>query len=152
MSYIPEFSFINTQSIGEMLAPSAFTADSRIPCGSISHSGVTVNTDGQLELSAGNTYLIQASTYIELDGGTGSLEARWYDVTNGGWLGRSQKTWVSTGNQTQLRTTLSRFAIETSGATTVELRLVSTATASRINTHVLAAGYGGRAWYSVISF
>jgi hypothetical protein len=152
MTYIQPLEISSAQSQGTLGAPASIAANERMPCGPITHSGITVNAQGQLVLSANQTHIIMGAAYIESNSGTGTIEVQWYDVTNSAWLGRSQESWVSTISNSYPRTSVARCVVVPSVSTTIEFRVVSVGPISRINVNSLASGYGGRAWYGAISF
>lgn len=141
------------QSQATLTAPSSATANERLPCSSITHTGLTVNGTGQLVLSSGYTFVLMAGHYLERSSGFGTLECRWYDVTNSQFLGRSCKSWVATSNYyNQRRTPVARCLITPSVSTTLEVRIVSTTSGNSINPSSPLFDYIGTPWYSVISF
>ena len=152
MSYIEQFfaqGAVHSQST--LSPPASVLAGERMPCASISHTGITVNANGQLVLSSGYTYILQASHYIEKTSGFGEMVSCWYDVTNGTYLGREVKSWVHTSPSAYKRTPIARCLIQPSVQTTVEMRIVSVTAGIIVNTNSLAT-YAGTPWYSVLSF
>lgn len=154
MTYIiQQLAESSTQSQSTMTAPSSATANERLPCTSITHTGLTVNGNGQLVLSSGYTFILMAGHYLERSSGFGELETRWYDVTNSQFLGRSAKSWVDTSTSfAGRRTSVARCVITTTASTTLEMRIVSTTSGNSINPSNPLFNYLGTPWYSVISF
>lgn len=142
----------SNQSQSTLLAPTSVAAGQRMPCSSITHTGLTVNANGQLVLSAGYTFLLMASHYIERVSGTGFIESQWYDVTNSVYVGRSLKNWVSTLSYAgEKRTAVARCLIAPTVQTTLEMRIISVTSGTVVNTNSLF-DYVGTPWFSVISF
>lgn len=141
----------SNQSQSTLLAPASAAAGQRMPCSSITHTGLTVNANGQLVLSAGYTFLLMASHYIERVSGYGNIESQWYDVTNSTYVGRSLKNWLNTSNTGGKRTSIARCLIVPSVQTTLEMRIISVTSGTVVNTNSLF-DYVGTPWYSVISF
>ena len=155
MTYIiREVAENSTQTQSTLTPPSAVAVDERLPCSSITHTGLTVNSNGQLVLSSGYTFILIAGHYLERVTGYGDLETRWYDVTNSQFLGRSGKSWVSNASANSMRTSAARCLITPSVSTILEVRIVATTGGSTnlINPSSPLADYVGTAWYSVISF
>lgn len=141
----------SNQSQSTLLSPSSVAANQRMPCSSITHTGLTVNGNGQLVLSTGYTFVLMGSHYIERVGGYGAIESRWYDVTNSAFVGRSVKNWLNTTNTGGKRTAVARCVIVPSVQTTLEMRIVSVTSGTVVNNNSLF-DYVGTPWYSVISF
>lgn len=154
MTYIQPLEMSSTQqSQGTLGAPASFSANQRMPCGAITHTGITVNASGQLVLSANQTHVIMGTVYIETAGSAAGIVVQWYDVTNSAWIGRSMATFVSTTTTNSPRTSVARCVVTPSVSTTIEFRIVSIgAGLSNINVNSLASGYAGQAWYGAISF
>jgi len=148
MSQIAESS---NHSQSALLSPTSVAADERLPCASITHSGLTVNANGQLVLNTGHTFLLMASHYIERASGYGQIESQWYDVTNSTFVGRSVKSWLNTTNTGGKRTAVARCLIVPTVQTTLEMRIVSVTAGTVVNNNSLF-DYVGTPWYSVISF
>lgn len=153
MSYFNEYEMISYQSQGFPGSPSSIVINQRMPCSTITHTGVNVNAFGQLELSAGYTHIIMGTAYAETNSSTCTCSVQWYDVTNSLWLGRGQKMSLATQAQTQPRTSVARFVMSPSTTTTVEFRISNvTAGVDYLNSNTLFSGYVGKAWYGVITF
>ena len=171
------FFLINTpessqQSQGVLEAAASATANVRMPCSSITHTGLTVNGSGQLVLSSGYTHILTAAPYMEgpfasYGTSTGShfLVTQWYDVTNSQWLGVQSRLACNYSNNTyDKRGSVARCLVTPSVSTTVEARIVSVVSTGTlaanliVNEFTYTASIGrpanmyGSPWYSVISF
>ena len=151
------------KSIGDLTAPSSIAANQRMPCGSITHTGLTVNASGQLVLSANTTFIIFGSPLIEANSSpyNGTIVFQWYDVTNSSWIGRPLYNWVNTSNSTTNdRSSIARAVIYPTASTTIEFRIKSIGTTGidTINPASPSAHWGthapyvGTQYYSVLSF
>ncbi len=154
----------STQTIGTLLSPSSIAVDSVCPCGSMTHSGLTVNGSGQLVLSSSKDWILWASPLVEANNNpyNGAMTFQWYDVTNSSYIGRPIDLWTSIGGGANLRGSFARVVITPSVDTTIELRIKSI-TNSGIDTVNPATPknhwasnapnpYVGEQWYSVLSF
>lgn len=132
-----------------------------MPCGSITHTGVTVSS-GQLILAANYTYIIWGSPLIEDNSTpyTGTMTAQWYDVTNSQYIGRDWRGYVGVDSQvSHARSSFARCVIAPSVSTTIEFRITAidsqvdsvnpTTPSDHWNTH---APYIGQQYYAVLSF
>ena len=144
----------STQTQSILTAPSTVAVDERLPCSSITHTGLTVNSNGQIVLSSGYTFILIAGHYLERVSGYGDLETRWYDVTNSQFLGRSGKSWVNNAAGNSMRTSAARCLIKPSVPTILEVRIVATTGGSTnlINPSSPMFDYLGTPYFSVISF
>ena len=155
MTYYPGLKTTSLdRSQGTLSSPSSISANQRIPCSSITHNNLTINSDGQLVLNSGHTFVLSASPYQEQSGTSASIVTySWYDVTNSTEIGRDLQLVTKSGTITSgLRGCLARCVIETTTQTTVEFRITAVnGTPDRINSIVLY-DYLGSPWYSVLSF
>jgi len=151
------------KSIGNLTAPASISADQRLPCSSISHTGLTVNASGQLELSANTTFLLFGSPLVEDNASpySGSFSCQWYDVTNSNWIGRPLITWAGISASTSfMKSSIARAVIYPTASTTVELRIKTVASQiDKVNAATPSAHwpsshapYIGTQFYTVLSF
>ena len=151
-----------TKSIGNLTAPSSIAANERMPCASITHSGLTVNGSGQLVLSANTTFILFGSPLIEDNTPyNADFECQWYDVTNSAWIGRTLNSWagINVVSTAYMKSAIARAVIYPTVSTTVELRIKTVGNLLDIvnpvspgnhwSTH---APYIGTQYYSVLSF
>jgi len=142
------------RSLATLASPSSISVNERMECSNITHSNLSVNTDGQLVLDSGYTFVLSASAYQEQSGTSASIVTyAWYDVTNSVELGRDLQIVTKTGTVSSgLRGCLARCVIETTAQITVEFRITAINGApDNINNTVLF-DYLGTPWYSVLSF
>ena len=133
-------------------SPSSIAVNETMPCGSITHTGLTVNASGQLVLSTGYAFVLTGVFYIEENSGSSSMEATWYDVTNTSNIGTKLSVYLSTSSGTGPRGSCFRALVIPTVTTTVEARILSiSGVLSNVNTNVIG-DYAGTAWYSVYSF
>ena len=150
------------KSIGDLTSPSSLSAGERMPCGSITHTGVTVNASGQLVLATNKTFIIWGSPLIEDNSTphTGTMTAQWYDVTNSQYIGRDWRGYVGTDSQvSHARSSFARCVIAPSVTTTIEFRITAidsqvdtvnpTSTGNHWSTHT---PYIGTQYYAILSF
>ena len=160
------------QSQGVLEGASTVSANERMPCSTITHTGLTVNASGQLVLSAGYTHILTASAYQEVpfasygtSSGSHFLTSQWYDVTNSQFIGVQSKIACNySNNQYDKRGSVARCLVTPSVSTTVELRIVSESSTGSlaadkiVNEFTYSASINrppnmyGSPWYSVISF
>jgi hypothetical protein len=138
--------------------PADLNVNTRIPCTSITHSGIT-NSNGQLVISSGLSVLLTASAFIDkrLTYTGGYMVFQWYDVTNSVWLGKDCQLSTSTWNDNTHRYKSESFArcvLITTAQTTVELRIKSILNCTAINEEYDGSTIFGRPspWYSILSF
>ena len=163
---------VSQQSQGVLEAASSATANERMPCSSITHTGLIVNGNGQLVLSSGYTHILTASPYMEApfasygtSSGSHILIAQWYDVTNSQWLGVQSRIACNYSNNTyDKRGSAARCLVTPSVETTVEARIVSVTSTGTLAADLIVnqftytasinrpANMYGSPWYSVISF
>lgn len=163
---------VSQQSQGVLEAAASATANERMPCSSITHTGLTVNGSGQLVLSSGYTHILTASPYMEgpfasygTSSGSHILIAQWYDVTNSQWLGvQSRIACNYSNNSNDKRGSAARCLVTPSVATTVEARIVSVTSTGSLAADLVVNNFTyttsisrpakmyGSPWYSVISF
>jgi len=151
-----------TKSIGNLTAPSSIAANQRMPCASITHSGLTVNGSGQLVLSANTTFILFGSPLIEDDSPyNADFSCQWYDITNSSWIGRPLISWagVNVVSTSYMKSAIARAVIYPTASTTVELRIKAVG-ASLDHVNPVSPGnhwsthtpYIGTQFYSVLSF
>jgi hypothetical protein len=151
-----------TKSIGSLSAPASIAVNQRMPCSSITHSGLTVNGSGQLVLSANTTFILFGSPLIEDNTSpyNATFECQWYDVTNSVYIGRPLKQWVGITSSTAYdRGSIARAVIYPTVSTTVEFRIKAVSASLDTVNPVTAtahwgthAPYAGEQVYAVLSF
>ena len=158
MTYIPFFENPNAdKSQGELGIPANLNVNTRIPCTSVTHSGIS-NSSGQLIVNSGLSVLLTASAFLVRDTAGGYLVYQWYDVTNSSYIGRSCQisTAIWTDNNHRYSSqSFARCVLITTAQTTVELRIKSILNTSAINElSDSSTDFTGRAspWYSMLSF
>lgn len=158
MTYLPFISNPSSnKSQGSLGVPANLNVNTRIPCTSVTHTGIT-NSSGQLVISSGLSVLLTASAFLVRGTTGGYLVYQWYDVTNSAWLGRACQisTAKYTDNNHRYRSqSFARCVLVTTAQTTVELRIKSILNTSRINElNDGSTDFTGRAnpWYSILSF
>jgi len=158
MTYIPFFENPNAdKSQGVLGVPANLNVNTRIPCTSVTHSGIS-NSSGQLVINSGLSVLLTASAFLVRDTTGGYLVYQWYDVTNSSWLGRacqiSTALYTDDANRYSSQS-FARCVLVTTAQTTVELRIKSILNTSAINElSDSSTDFSGRAspWYSILSF
>jgi hypothetical protein len=138
--------------------PADLNVNTRIPCTSATHTGIT-NSNGQLVISSGLSVLLTASAFIDkrTTYTGGYMVFQWYDVTNSVWLGKDCQLSTATWNDNTHRYKSESFArcvLITTSQTTVELRIKSILNCTAINEEYNGSIVFGRPtpWYSILSF
>jgi len=158
MTYIPFFENPNAdKSQGVLGVPANLNVNTRIPCTSVTHSGIS-NSSGQLVINSGLSVLLTASAFLVRDTTGGYLVYQWYDVTNSSYVGRacqiSTALYTDDANRYSSQS-FARCVLVTTAQTTVELRIKSILNTSAINElSDSSTDFSGRAspWYSILSF
>lgn len=146
--------------------PANLNVNTRIPCTSVTHTGIT-NANGQLVISSGLSVLLTASCFTTRQvtstnyGVPGYLVFQWYDVTNSTWLGKDCQISTALYNNSNryLSQSFARCVLITTAQTTVELRIKAiTSGSTHVNefydgaTNFHDYEWTGSPWYSILSF
>ena len=154
------------QTLGEFQSVNSINTNQRIPCSQITHTGLTVNSNGQLVLQSGYTHILTGSPYFEATRNTGNytIVSRWYDVTNSQYIGVGFRVGLDNSlNQNLKRGSAARCLLVPTSNTTIEMRIVNITFGSGVvnaNNYTISMNHHssnypkayGSGWYSVISF
>lgn len=156
MSYIPESD--NTPFIhhfGYYTQPASNAVGQRIPLSSsgFSMSGLSINGNGQLVIDADICVMIQLALLMERnDSNTYSATVRWYDVTNGVYIGTACRNLLISTASSVARSPIARAVFRAATTTTLECRLIATSGGAVSFTGTYPSTYHGRGWFSVTRY
>jgi hypothetical protein len=156
MSYIPESDatpFVH--HFGYYTQPASNTVGQRLPLASsgFSISGLSINASGQLEVNAGVCVMVQLALLMERnDSDTHSATVRWYDVTNGVYIGASCRNVLMSSASAVARSPIARAVFLAATTTTLECRLIATSGTVVSYTGAYPSTYHGRGWFSVTRY
>lgn len=161
MTYIPFIKNPDADKTQTTLGvPANLNVNTRIPCTSITHTGIT-NSSGQLVINSGLSVLLTGACLIDrrTTYTGGYLVFQWYDVTNSAWIGRSCQLSTASWNNNTHRYRSESFArcvVIATAQITIELRIKSILNVSAINEQYdgssIPASSWPSPWYSMLSF